>query len=353
MDWDAPLVTALAEAERNLSKLNSMGDVLPSHNILARPFSRREAVVSSRIEGTRASLTDLFTYESNQLSFLEPGTDVREVHNYIRALDYSLQRLESLPVSLRLIREIHSRLLEGVRGEFLTPGEFRRSQNWIGPAGCTLNNATYVPPPVEQMHQALHQLELFLHSPPKLPALARVGLAHYQFEAIHPFLDGNGRIGRLLVTLLLHEWGLLSQPLLYLSAYFEANRLEYYDRLLLVSQRGDWEGWLKFFLTGISGQSLDAVRRIERIQELRNAYQDQLIAERNAQRLFKLLDILLERPILNIRQAETALAVPYRTAQRYVEKMVSAGILEEVTGKARNRLYRAKTILEAIEGPLQ
>jgi Fic family protein len=199
---------------------------------------RREAVLSSRIEGTRASLVDLYNYESAQLSFLEPTNDVREVHNYVLALDYGLERLNTLPVSLRLIREIHARLMQNVRGGNLTPDQFRKSQNWIGPAGSTIETATYVPPPIDEMQTALNDLEMFIHAETDIPALARASMIHYQFEAIHPFLDGNGRIGCLLMSLLFHEWRVLSQPLLNLSAHFEHYRQEYYDRLLEVSQRG-------------------------------------------------------------------------------------------------------------------
>jgi Fic family protein len=314
-----------------------------------RPFIRREAVLSSRIEGTRASLVDLYHYESAQLSFIEDASDVREVHNYVSALDYGLERLETLPVSLRLIREMHGILMEGVRREHLTPGEFRRSQNWIGPLGSTIESATIVPPPVDEMSRALDALEKFVHTPSDIPQLARAGLIHYQFEAIHPFLDGNGRVGRLLVILLLIEWGLISRPLLYLSAFFEAHRLDYYDRLLAVSQRGDWKNWLLFFLKGISSQSLDAITRIEHLGRLRAAYRERLRAERAAERLLQTLDVLFERPILNIRQLEAALDVSYRTAQRYVERLEEHGILREVTGQARNRLYRADEILRNLE----
>jgi Fic family protein len=349
IEWSTPLISALGEAERNLGRLASLADTLPSPHILVRPFIRREAVLSSRIEGTRASLVDLYHYESAQLSFLEDASDVREVHNCVRALDYGLERSKT-PVSLRLIREMHGLLMEGVRGEHLTPGEFRRSQNWIGPPGSTIESATIVPPPVDEMYQALDAIEKFIHAPSDIPQLARVGLIHYQFEAIHPFLDGNGRVGRLLVILLLIEWGLISQPLLYLSAFFEAHRLDYYDRLLAVSQRGDWESWLLFFLKGVSSQSLDAIARIERLGKLRTAYRERLRSERAAARLLQTLDVLFERPILNIRQLEAALDVPYRTAQRYVERLEEQGILREVTGQARNRLYRADDIIRALEG---
>jgi Fic family protein len=348
IEWSTSLISALGEAERNLGRLASLADTLPSPHILVRPFIRREAVLSSRIEGTRASLVDLYHFESAQLSFFEDTSDVREVHNYVRALDYGLEREKTLPVSLRLIREMHGILMEGVRGEHLTPGEFRRSQNWIGPPGSTIESATIVPPPVEEMRQALDALEKFIHAPSDIPQLARAGLIHYQFEAIHPFLDGNGRIGRLLVILLLIEWGLISQALLYLSAFFEAHRLDYYDRLLAVSQRGEWEKWLLFFFKGVSSQSLDAITRIERLGKLRTAYQERLRTERAVVRLLQTLDVLFERPILNIRQLEAALDVPYRTAQRYIERLEEIGILREVTGQARNRLYRADDIIRAL-----
>ena len=352
LDWSPALVSILAEAERNLSKLASQGVSPANLKWVVQPFIRREAVVSTRIEGTRASLSDLYMYEAQQLSFLEPDSDVDEVHNYIKAFDYGLERLQTLPVSLRLIREIHTRLMENVRGEHLTPGEFRRSQNWIGPAGCTLQNAPFVSPPVQEMLAALSQFEIFMHTSSELPALVRVALLHYQFEAIHPFLDGNGRVGRLLITLLLHTWNLLPQPLLYLSAYFEANRQEYYDRLLAVSQQGKWEDWLHFFLMGVSIQSMDAIQCITQLRALYNKYAEQLQSERATERLIGTLDLLFERPIVTIRQVEAVLEVPYRSASRYIEKFVQLGILREITGQARNRIFRADEILSAIEDSL-
>jgi Fic family protein len=309
-------------------------------------------VLSSRIEGTRASLNDVYVYEAEQLSYLEPTTDVREVHNYVKALDYGLERLRSLPVSLRLIREVHAELMEGVRGEHLTPGEFRRSQNWIGPPGSTIELARFVPPPVEEMHSALDDLEKYIHASTDLPPLVRAALIHYQFEAIHPFLDGNGRIGRLLVILLLIEWGLLAQPWLYLSAYFEAHRSVYYDHLLAVSQRGEWEDWLAFFLEGVQRQSDDAIDRIEKLQHLREEFQMLLQDERAVERLMQAVDVLFERPILSIRQLEAALDISYRSAQRYIEKLERLGVVREMTGRARNRLYQADAILRALEESL-
>ncbi len=350
LSWPQELVSALTDAERALSKLATLAGNFPFPRLLAQPFMRQEAVLSSRIEGTHASVEDLYRYESAQLSFLEQGDDVREVYNYVRALNAGLQRLDTLPVSLRLIRELHAILMEGVRGGQLTPGKFRRTQNWIGPASSTLESATYVPPPVEDMLLALDALEKFIHRDVDIPVLARVGLIHYQFEAIHPFLDGNGRIGRLLITLLFCEWGLLPQPLLNLSAYFEHYRQEYYDRLLAISQRGQWEEWLRFFFRGVRAQSDESVARLTSLQGLRSEYEDLVRSDRNRRRMAEVVDFLFTRPILTARQMADGLNMPFKTAAQYIGKLVEAGILRETTGYARNRVYQADRILRAMEG---
>ena len=352
LTWTSELVADLSAADQALGRLAGLGATLPNPHILIAPFMHREAVLSSQIEGTRASLSDLYTYEAVQLSLFDHPSDVREVHNYVRALEYGLERLRTLPLSLRLIREIHARLMEGVRGEHQTPGEFRRSQNWLGPPGCTLNDATFVPPPVSEMWEALDAFEEFLHSPSTLPPLVRLGLIHYQFEAIHPFLDGNGRIGRLLITLLLCAWGLFPQPLLYLSAYFEAHRQEYYDHLLAVSQCGAWEAWLRFFLRGVAEQSLDAVVRAAQLQILHAQYHQRFQTMRAAARLLQVVDLLFIRPILGIPQVAEALGVSHQSASRYVKTLETEGVLHEITGQARNRVYRADEVLRAIEEPL-
>jgi Fic family protein len=350
--WSDSLVTLHSDAERELARLALAGSDFPHSHILVRPFIRNEAVISSRIEGTQATLDDLYSYEANQMSFLEPGSDAREVYNYVRALDHGLERVKTLPISLRLIRELHAKLMEGVSGEIMTPGEFRRSQNWIGPAGCTLETAPYVPPPVEEMHLALDALEKFFHAPSDLPLLTRLGLIHYQFEAIHPFLDGNGRVGRLLISLLLCQWELLPRPLLYLSAYFERNRSEYYDWLLAVSRRGDWEGWLRFFLTGVRDQSREAAILVQNLQQLRERYHQQLAGRRSAVRLAEAADFLLGNPIVSVRGLQVGLElVDFKTAQRYIDTLEQAGILREVTGRRRNRLYRANDVFNAIQNP--
>lgn len=349
LSWEPSLIAALADAERGLSKLATLAGGFPFPRLLIQLFMRQEAVLSSRIEGTRASLTDLYNFESAQLALLEPGDDVREVHNYVVALDYGLERLETLPVSLRLIREIHGKLLAGVRGGNLTPGQFRRSQNWIGAAGSTIETATYVPPPVDEMKEALGELEKYVHAHSDLPALIRAGLVHYQFEAIHPFLDGNGRVGRLLLVLMLREWGILPQPLLNLSAYFERYRQEYYDRLLAVSQKAQWEAWLHFFLRGVNEQAQDSVFRMTRLEGLRRRYQERLETGRNAARMAAVIDFVFSRPILTMRQMEVALDMPYMAAKRYVERLVTAEVLRETTGYARNRIFLAHEVFRALE----
>ena len=344
------MLAILSEAELELRKLTSLTGLSPFSRLLVQPFIRAEAVLSSRIEGTRASLVDLYTYESAPYSFVEPGNDAREVHNYVRALDYGLDRLVNLPVSLRLIRELHTKLLENVRVESLTPGNFRTSQNWIGLAGSTIETATYVPPPVDEMMLTLDALEKFIHADTKIPVLARAGLIHYQFEAIHPFLDGNGRVGRLLIMLLLCEWKVLPHPLLNLSAYFERYRQEYYDHLLSVSQNGSWENWLRYFLRGISAQAQDSVVRMERRQGIRMQYEAFVQADRNPARMTAIIDFLFSRPILTVRQVEAGLGIPYVAAKRYIDKLESAEVLREITGYARNRIFRADEVFKALYG---
>ena len=311
---------------------------------------RREAVLSSRIEGTQASLSELFLFEAAGESESRPS-DVREVLNYVNALQHGLSRLEKLPISLRLMREMHQHLMAGVRGEEKTPGEFRNKQNWIGPAGCSLGEATFVPPPVEEMLEALHQLEKYLHHPSELPPLMRLALIHYEFEAIHPFLDGNGRIGRLLLTLLLCADKLLTQPLLYLSAYFERNRKQYYDLLLAVSQRGAWHEWVTFFLQGVAEQSLDAIRRSNNLISLWKVYQQKLQTARSSALSLRLLDELFTYPAISISSAASRLKVTYTSAQLNMEKLVNSGIVNEVTRRKRNRIFVATEIVKILEAP--
>lgn len=344
--WE--LAGQLSEADRALSELAGAARTLPNPRLLIDPFIRREAVLSSRIEGTQASLSDLFAFEaSGQIAPQSP--DVREVANYVRALEHGLSRLEELPISLRLIREMHERLMEGVRGEQMTPGEFRRSQNWIGPPGCTLTHAVFVPPPEAEMKEALYELERHLHQPSPLPPLIRLALIHYQFEAIHPFLDGNGRIGRLLLTVLLCAEGLLPQPLLYLSAFFERHRPEYYRLLLDVSRHGAWSEWILFFLRGVAEQSRDAVKRSTRLLDLWREYRERLQSARSPALLLRLTDELFSYPMLTIARLAERLGVTPRTAQLNVDKLMAAGILIETTGRQRNRVFVAPQIIHLLE----
>jgi Fic family protein len=349
LGWSLSLVSALSDAERDLSRLATIAGAFPFPRLLTQPFMRREAVLSSRIEGTRATLAELYTYESAQLSFIESGNDVREVHNYVTALDYGLERLKTLPVSLRLIRELHEKLMLGVRGGNLTPGDFRRTQNWIGPAGSTIMTATYVPPPVDEMHEGLGDLEKFIHARTDVPALARAAMIHYQFEALHPFLDGNGRIGRLLMALLFAGWNILPQPLLNLSVYFERYRQEYYDHLLAVSQRGDWDAWLRFFMRGVSNQAQDSLMRLENLESIRSKYKPLVQSEKNSERMAAVVDFLFGRPIFNAKQLAEGVNMPFKTARQYIEKLVQAGVLREITGNARNQIYRADEVFNALD----
>lgn len=346
VSWD--LVSALSAADRAVAELAGVGGTLPNPHLLVGPFVRREAVLSSRIEGTQASLSDLFFFEAAPKQYHEPG-DVREVANYVDALEYGLKRIETLPISLRLVRELHEHLMAGVRGGDRSPGEFRRVQSWIGREGCTVDEATYVPPPPHEITSALGDFERFIHASSGLPPLVRFALLHYQFEAIHPFLDGNGRIGRLLITLEFGSEGLLPQPLLYLSDFFERNRPEYYRLLLAVTTHGEWGEWIRFFLRGVAEQSRDAVLRARKLLALRQELREKLQAARASALLLRLVDELFQYPAITMRRTASALKVTPRAAQMNLDKLIDAGIIVEATGRERNRVYVARRIIHAIE----
>ncbi len=355
LEWSPELVLSLSEADRALGELAGLARALPNPYLFVNPFIRREAILSSRIEGTVSDLRHLYAFEG-QLAFAEflPPVnieDTREVANYVRALEYGIERLNSLPMSLRLIREVHQRLMEGVRGGTLEPGHFRRSQNWIGAPGCPIEQATFVPPPPDMLEQTLYDFESYLHQPNSLPPLVRLALIHYQFEAIHPFLDGNGRVGRLLIILLMIEWGLLPVPVLYLSAYFERNRTDYYRCLQAVSEVGDWEGWMRFFLQGIAEQSTDAVGRIRAIQELTERWRSQLVERTRTPKALELIELILQRPMLTIPEVANCLQTTYPTAQRLLQQCEAVGILNRVSGRRYRRLYQATALLEILETP--
>ena len=346
--WDAELVGTLSRADQAIGRLAGEGRRFPNPHLFISPFLHREAVLSSRIEGTRTTLGELLAARAGVPSGSDPA-DLREVGNYVAALEYGLDRLNTLPLSLRLLREIHERLMRGVRGDTATPGEFRRSQNWIGPPGCSLRDATYVPPPVDELMGCLDALERFLHDE-NLPPLVHAALAHAQFEAVHPFLDGNGRIGRLLVTLLLLVRDVLPSPLLYLSAWFEASREEYYAHLLAVTQHGAWEPWLVYFLTGVCTQAEDALARIQDIDDLYGRWQEGLVGTQSG-RPEQVLRLFVANPFRTVRGVAQEMDVAYTTARRAIDRLEEAGIVSLVGPAKRNRVYCARAMLDILEAP--
>lgn len=348
LDWSPQLVRSLSDADRLLGRLAGEGASLPNPHLLLRPFVAREAVLSSRIEGTHATLGELLAAEAGAVVERSPD-DLREVGNYVTALEHGVQRLKTLPLSLRLVCEIHGKLMHNVRGGHATPGEFRRSQNWIGRPGCTLQTATYVPPPPDELMTCLGALETFLHDH-TLPPLVQIALAHYQFEAIHPFLDGNGRAGRLLITLFLVERRILPTPLLYLSAFFEATRRDYYDGLLAVSQRGEWESWLQYFLNGVARQSEDALSRAQRINSHLAKWR-KAVAGASSKIPTLLIDELAANPFLTIGKAAKDLGVAYTTVQRAMESLEKFRIITEISGAKRDRVFCAKALLDILDEP--
>lgn len=338
---DNEMLELLSRADRALGRLDGSTGALPNPDLFTFMYIRREAVLSSQIEGTQASLSDVLEVEAKIHDANRP-TDAFEVVNYIKALYYGLERLATLPLSLRLIREIHERLLEGARGQEKSPGEFRRSQNWIGPEGGTLAAARYVPPALDDMHQALNDLEAFLYDESPMPLLIRIGLAHAQFETIHPFLDGNGRVGRLLITFLLCQRNVLHQPLLYLSYYFKQNRTEYYDRLQAVRDNGDWEAWLKFFLRGVAEVANEATDVAKQIIALREEDRAVILGKggRSSGDLLRIHEQLFKNPFASIPLVESNTGVSYPTAARHVASLESLGILQEMTGRTYGKTYR-------------
>lgn len=346
---DSELTKLLSHADRVLGRLDGIGSVLPNPNLFVAMYVRQEAVLSSQIEGTQSTLEDVLQFEVDDKSNDLPK-DVEEVVNYIGAMNHGIKRLNELPLSLRLIREIHARLMAGVRGQNRTPGEFRKTQNWIGPSGADLNSATFVPPPVPDMTEALDKFEKFLHDE-SLPVLIHTGLAHAQFETIHPFLDGNGRVGRLLITFLLCQRKVLHRPLLYLSHYLKIHRAEYYDRLMSIRNEGNWEGWMKFFLRGVaavSEEAIDTSRQIFALREQHTALVNGSLGSSAASGL-RLLDYLYEQPIVNVRVVEKRLQSSFVTANKLVEQFVKLNILKEITGGQRNRRYSYVPYLSLFE----
>jgi Fic family protein len=344
LKWDTELLRALSQADLAVGRLDGLVRGLPNPDLFVAMYVRREAVLSSQIEGTQSSLDDVLAFEVDAPGIVQPA-DITETVNYVRAMHLGLRLLNELPLSGRLIRAVHKELLTGVRGQERHPGQFRRTQNWIGPAGCTLANAEFVPPAPDDLSVAFTALERSLHDHDQ-PPLVLAGLAHAQFETIHPFLDGNGRVGRLLVTLLLVERNVLAHPLLYLSLFLKQNRGEYYERLSGIRTRGDWEGWLQFFLTGVTATADDAVRVAAAVSEMRDRH-IRLAATQNFGRYgVPLLDVLAEQPLVTVKYAREQIGATPTTTGALLDKMASIGIVEEVTGQKRNRVYRYSPFLD-------
>ena len=335
--YSGELQTLLSTADRDLARLDAIAALLPNPDLFVAMYVRHEAVLSSQIEGTQSSLEDVLAFEADAMRDDTPK-DVEEVVNHVRAMNHGLARLPGLPLSLRLLREIHAELMRGVRGGDKSSGEFRTSQNWIGGRGSTLANAAFVPPPPHELMTALGDLERFLHEArDTVPLLVRCGLAHAQFETIHPFLDGNGRVGRLLITLMLCEDGALSRPLLYLSLYLKAHRAEYYDRLTAIRSQGHWEPWLEFFLRGVSVTARVATQTARDIVALREAHRSAVV--KNAKALV-LLDALYRQPTITVNKAAQIVSSTFPTATKLVRDFETRGWLKELTGYGRNRLWR-------------
>ena len=346
---DMELALALSKADAALSELSGLGGQLPNPHLLISPYIRREAVLSSRIEGTKASLSDLLIDEiEDDNSKRSANADIQEIRNYTYALEHGITLLPELPLSLRLIREIHAKLMTGVRGDKATPGEFRRTQNWIGPAGSTPMTAAFVPPPVVEMHECLDEWEKFLHVHNIIPDLIQCAMMHVQFETIHPFLDGNGRVGRLLVTFFLLERKRLSQPLLYLSAFIDAHKNDYYNLLQRVRTHGDWIPWIRFFLQGVTETATAAGTQAKELHRLREQYRAQLRDKPNA---LVLIDNLFINPYMTIGRAAKILGKTHPTAKATITAMEEGKILREMTGRQWGRFYVCQPVLDALDKP--
>lgn len=348
LDWTPRLIGALSDADRLVGRLAGEGGRLPNPHILIRPFVRREAVLSSKIEGTQATLGELLAAEAGATVDRSPD-DLREVGNYVRALERGISRLKKLPICVRLTRELHGKLMRGVRGHQAAPGEFRKIQNWIGRPGSTIATASYIPPPPGEVEPCLAAWEKFLHES-RLPPLVTIALAHYQFEAIHPFLDGNGRVGRLLITLFLIERQILPTPLLYLSAFFEASRRDYYDGLRGVSERGTWNDWLEYFLLGVGRMSEDALNRATRINSLLSEWQKKVSGESSSNPL-RVVELLGANPFITTNGVADRLGIAFTTAQRAIDRLERTRIVKVVGDAKRDRVYCATALLEILEGP--
>jgi Fic family protein len=348
---DVGMQRVLQDASLELGRLDGLASVLPNPDGFVAAFVRKEALLSSQIEGTQASLDEVLAYEvAEKISKSRRSSAASEVYRYVRAMNHGLKRLAELPLSLRLIKEIHRELLDSGRGSDKTPGEFRKSQNWIGPAGCSVKEASFVPPPPVEMKEALHRLESYLHEDSELPLLVKIAIVHAQFETIHPFLDGNGRVGRLLITFLLCHARVLRRPLLYLSYYFKQRRSEYYERLDAIRFAGDWEGWVLFFLQGVVEVSRQAVMAATRILELRQRHAEMIHKKlpRASTKAIQLLDYCFLHPYLTASDVATFLHVSDPTARSLIEKLVTLGALKEITERNWGRIYAYREYMDIL-----
>jgi len=349
IDIDSEIIEMLSKADTAIGRLSGILEALPNPDLFVAMYVRKEAVLSSQIEGTEASLEDVLEYESESRPKTLPN-DVAEVVNYVKAINYGLSRMKELPLSLRLIKEMHAELMRGVRGQEKTPGEFRKTQNWVGPKGCVLTNARFVPPPPHDMIRAMGDLEKYMHSKFGYPLLIECGLIHAQFETIHPFLDGNGRIGRLLITFFLCHKEILRKPLLYLSHYFKANRMEYYDRLMGVREDAGFEPWIKFFLRGVKEVAEEACRTSYKIIELKDSDRKK-IAEvyKESSKAAVFHEKMFTRPIISIKDIAGLMDTTFPTANDLCDKLIKLGVLKEITGKERNKLFAYKRYLDILK----
>lgn len=346
LQWDARLLKLLSDATEAVGRLDGIAGTVANPDLFVASYVRREAVLSSQIEGTQSSLDDVLAHEVEARVTGIPG-DIGETVNYVAAMRLGLSLLDDLPLSGRLIRRMHGTLLRGVRGTERNPGEFRKTQNWVGPAGCTLETAAFVPPSPDDLPDAISELEVFLNDSDD-PPLLLAGLAHAQFETIHPFLDGNGRIGRLLITLLLVQRGMLRRPLLYLSLFLKQNRSEYYDRLNAVRTRGDWEGWLTFFLTGVTVTAAHAVRVAVQLSALADQHREAAASSSLGRYGQPLLDLLAEQPVITVKFASARLGAAPSTLGRMLDRLIALGIVDEITGRHRDRVYRYTPFLDVL-----
>lgn len=346
IEIDDELQVLLSKADRALGRLDGSIQALPNPELFVFMYIRKEAELSSQIEGTQASLRDVLKAEA-EINDPERPDDAGEILNYVSAMNYGLDRLSELPISKRLIREIHSKLMAGVRGQHADPGEFRKSQNWIGPAGCDLNTARFVPPPAHALPDLLAGLEAYIHEGSDLPLLLKIGIVHAYFETLHPFLDGNGRVGRLLITFLLCANEVLITPVLYLSSFLKKHRSEYYQLLQSTRDEGDYESWLKFFLLGISEVANQATENSRQIVSLREEHREVIVQNfgQGAANGLKLLESLYQRPFFNVASARELLSLSSPAANSLCEKFIQLGLTVEITGNKRNRLFQYEPYL--------